>query len=150
MQEKEFLIGQYINRIARMNHRWLEPRLAELGLAAAQLPVFGALKTLGPLSQKDLAAILHVEQSSMAQLLARMERDGLIERVADPQDGRSSRIHLTKLALRLSGPAQRVLDEGRKISQKQMSSRDLDILERLLGKMLASMEEALSSEQEKS
>jgi MarR family transcriptional regulator, transcriptional regulator for hemolysin len=34
----------------------------------------------------------------MAQMLARMERDGLIKRTPDPQDGRSSRITLTKAA----------------------------------------------------
>ncbi len=34
----------------------------------------------------------------MAQMLARMERDGLIQRAADPADGRSSRITLTELA----------------------------------------------------
>lgn len=34
----------------------------------------------------------------MAQMLARMERDGLIERTRDPADGRSSRIVLTKAA----------------------------------------------------
>src|SRR5271170_7449896 len=109
MQNKEFLIGQYINRLARVNTRWLEPRLAELGLAAAQLPVFGRIKAHGPLSQKDLAVLLRVEQPSMAQLLSRMERAGLIERKADPNDGRSSRIHLTNRAVRLSDPAQRVL-----------------------------------------
>lgn len=146
MQRKEFLIGQYINRISRMNNRWIEPRLAELGLAAAQLPVFGAIKTLGPLSQKDLAAILYVEQSSMAQLLARMERDGLIERLTDPKDRRSSHVHLTKRALQLSAAAQRVMDGGRKLLKKQMTGRELATLEQLLGKMLVNMEEALRAD----
>jgi DNA-binding MarR family transcriptional regulator len=34
----------------------------------------------------------------MAQMLARMERDGLIERSRDPDDGRSSRVVLTEAA----------------------------------------------------
>ena len=34
----------------------------------------------------------------MAQMLARMERDGLIRRAPDPADGRSSRITLTEVA----------------------------------------------------
>jgi DNA-binding MarR family transcriptional regulator len=34
----------------------------------------------------------------MAQMLTRMERDGLIERTPDPADGRSSHIALTKVA----------------------------------------------------
>ena len=35
----------------------------------------------------------------MAQMLTRMERAGLIRRTPDPEDGRSRRIALTRLAL---------------------------------------------------
>ena len=34
----------------------------------------------------------------MAQMLARMERDGLIQRTPDPVDGRSSRVSMTEAA----------------------------------------------------
>lgn len=139
-------IGQYINRIARMNNRWLEPRLAQLGLAAAQLPVFGAIKTFGPLSQTELAALLHVEQPSMAQLLARMERDGLVTRIADPADGRRSRIHLTPEALSRSKPAQQVLEAGRQLWANALTLRELANLERLLAKIVTTMEGALQNE----
>src|SRR6187402_722112 len=97
--------GHLINRIARLGNRWTEPRLQKLGLAVAQLPVFGALRILGPLSQKELARITHVEQPTMAQLLARMERDQLVQRTPDPNDGRSSLVSLTPLALRKAIPA---------------------------------------------
>jgi MarR family transcriptional regulator, transcriptional regulator for hemolysin len=147
MQNREFLIGQYINRLSRINNRWLESRLALLGLAPAHLPVFGAIKAHGALSQKELAALLHVEQPSMAQLLSRMERAGLIERKADPNDGRSSKIHLTKHALQLSAPSQRVLEAGRKIMQKQLTGSDLETLERLLETMLSNMQAAIDMDQ---
>jgi len=48
----------------------------------------------------------------------------------------------------LSGPAQRVLTAGRKISQARMTEYELRTLERLLGKMLENMEEALNAEQQ--
>jgi DNA-binding MarR family transcriptional regulator len=41
----------------------------------------------------------------MANTLARMERDGLIEHRQDPDDGRAQRIWLTGAARALSGPA---------------------------------------------
>ena len=49
-------------------------------------------------TQRDLARFAKVEQPPMAQMLARMERDGLILRTPDPADGRSSRVSLTDLA----------------------------------------------------
>jgi MarR family transcriptional regulator, transcriptional regulator for hemolysin len=85
----------------------------------------------------------------MAQLLSRMEKAGLVEREADPNDGRSTRIHLTRHALQLNGPAHGVLDEGRKVLQKRLTQRDLLTLEALLGKLLDNMSEALGSENSK-
>jgi MarR family transcriptional regulator, transcriptional regulator for hemolysin len=135
--------GHHINRIARLGARWLEPRLQKLGLAAAQVPVFGAIKNLGPLSQKELARLLYVEQPTMAQLLARMERDGLIVRTPDPNDGRSSLINLTPQALKKAEPARDVLLEGRRIAFRGLSPRDIATLNRLLQRVLTNLENAI-------
>ncbi|MFX5668552.1 MarR family transcriptional regulator, partial [Acinetobacter baumannii] len=51
------------------------------------------------LSQKALTEAAAIEQPTMAATLTRMERDGLIARQPDPQDGRSSLISLTPEAL---------------------------------------------------
>ncbi|WP_353071474.1 MarR family winged helix-turn-helix transcriptional regulator [Tunturiibacter gelidoferens] len=135
--------GHHINRIARLSARWLEPRLQRLGLAVAQVPVFGAIKSLGPLSQKELARLLHVEQPTMAQLLTRMEREGLIERTPDPKDGRSSLINLTPHALKKAGPARDVLSEGSRVALKGFSPSEITALNRLLLRVRANLEEAI-------
>ena len=64
----------------------------------AYLPVAIALEENGSLLQKQLAERAHVEQPTMAALLVRMERDGLISREALPDDKRSSRISLSAKA----------------------------------------------------
>ena len=50
------------------------------------------------LTQAELCKRINVEQPTMANTLNRMERDGLIKRVADPADKRRARIHLTDRA----------------------------------------------------
>ncbi|MBB4417415.1 DNA-binding MarR family transcriptional regulator [Rhizobium leguminosarum] len=75
-----------------------ESRLKRLGFGVGQLPVLVALQDGKASTQRDLARFARIEQPPMAQMLARMERDGLIERTRDPADGRSSRIVLTKAA----------------------------------------------------
>lgn len=82
--------GHFISRIHRGMTRIGDARLKELGFATAQLPVLGALRDGRRLSQTELARLARVEQPTMAQLLARMERDGLIRREPDPSDRRSS------------------------------------------------------------
>jgi DNA-binding MarR family transcriptional regulator len=42
-----------------------------------------------------LSALLHLHPSTVTGILDRMERDGLIARVADAEDGRRSRLQLT-------------------------------------------------------
>jgi MarR family transcriptional regulator for hemolysin len=87
--------SHYFSRIGRAQMRIGDARLKAVGLATAQLPVLSMLSGGRQLSQIELARLAKVEQPSMEQLLTRMERDGLIKRVPDPTDRRSSLIMLT-------------------------------------------------------
>lgn len=84
-----------LGHIHRGFHRVADSLLRERGFAMGQLPVLMALKDGQPHSQAELARLAQVEQPSMAQLLARMERDGLVQRVPDPDDRRSRLVLLT-------------------------------------------------------
>ena len=89
-----------ISRAAKGFGRIADAELRAFGFATGQLPVLVALKGGRALSQAELTRIAGVEQSSMAQLLNRMERDGLVERIPDPADGRSRLILLRPEAAR--------------------------------------------------
>lgn len=90
--------GHLISLAARGFARLSEARLKPLGFGIGYLPVLVALEEGRAETQRDLARFAKIEQPSMAQMLVRMERDGLIERTPDPADGRSSRISLTDTA----------------------------------------------------
>jgi MarR family transcriptional regulator, transcriptional regulator for hemolysin len=88
----------WINHASRLIMRSFEQRLRPLDFGMAYLPVVMALKEHGELLQKQLAQHAHVEQPTMAALLARMERDGLISREPHPSDKRASQISLSAKA----------------------------------------------------
>lgn len=90
--------GHLISLAARGFVRLSEARLKPLGFGVGHLPVLVALRDGRASTQRDLARFARVEQPPMAQMLARMERDGLIHRAPDPTDGRSSRVSLTGTA----------------------------------------------------
>src|SRR5690554_5754001 len=90
--------GHLISLAARGFARLSEARLKPLGFGVGHLPVLVALQNGEASTQRDLARFARVEQPPMAQMLARMERDGLIERQPDPADGRSTHIRLTPAA----------------------------------------------------
>src|SRR5215470_13602987 len=88
--------GHLISLAARGFARLSEARLKPLGFGVGHLPVLVALQDGRASTQRDLARFAKIEQPPMAQMLARMERDGLIRRAPDPADGRSSCITLRR------------------------------------------------------
>lgn len=85
----------WINHASRLIMRQFEEELRPLGFGFAYIRVVIALAESGPMVQKDLVARAHVEQPTMTALLARMERDHIVLRVADSADKRANRISLT-------------------------------------------------------
>ena len=132
--------GHYFTRIARGLARIGDKRLAALGFASAQLPVLSALRDGEKRSQTELARWAKVEQPTMAQLLARMERDGLVQREPDPADRRSSLISLTESA-RANLPAGReILRQGNVDAMQGLSDAEVETLIGLLKRVLANVE----------
>lgn len=101
-----------IKQVARELSRLTETQLRPLGLGMASLPVLEAVRQGKATTQAELARLLRVEQPSMAQTLARLERDLLIRRSPDPQRSRAQRIELTALALQRLPQAREILNEG--------------------------------------
>jgi DNA-binding MarR family transcriptional regulator len=97
--------GFLANHMARLFAKGLQQNIKPLGLAPAQFMTLLALWEKDGLTQRELVERLDVEQATMANTLTRMERDGLIQRRAHPDDGRSQSIHLTPKAVALREPA---------------------------------------------
>ncbi|SDO32580.1 DNA-binding transcriptional regulator, MarR family [Pseudomonas extremorientalis] len=122
--------------------RLYEGRLRALGFAVAQIPVLVALKHSEGLPQAELVRIARVEQSSMAQLLGRMERDGMIERVADPADKRSRLITLTDAARERMPAARAIMLQGSVQALEGFSEEEEATLLALLLRVNANLERA--------
>ncbi|WP_404712299.1 MarR family winged helix-turn-helix transcriptional regulator [Sphingomonas sp. MMS24-J13] len=132
--------GHYFSRIARGLARIGDARLRELGFATAQLPVLTALKDGARLTQMELARWAKVEQPTMAQLLARMERDGIVRREPDPRDKRSSLISLTDEARARLPAGRAVLRQGNADMVRGLSEAEVETLVDLLRRVLANVE----------
>lgn len=88
----------WVNQASRLLMWHFEQRLRPFDFGMAYMPVLVALEQNGVLLQKQLAELAHVEQPTMAALLTRMERDGLVERRTHPTDKRASHISLSTKA----------------------------------------------------
>jgi DNA-binding MarR family transcriptional regulator len=79
---------------------------AESHLPAPQLSALSVVVYGGPITLGELAAAEQVRPPTMTRLIAAMEAAGLIEREADPSDGRITRIRAT-------ATGKRILEAGR-------------------------------------
>jgi DNA-binding MarR family transcriptional regulator len=98
------------------------------------------------LTQKELARVVRIEQPTMAQLLSRMERDGLIRRTDCPGDKRSSLISLTPLALKKLPLAGAILSEGNKEALKGFTDREITTLSKLLLRAVRNLAPEIAAE----
>jgi DNA-binding MarR family transcriptional regulator len=138
--------GHLISLAARGFARLSEARLKPLGFGVGHLPVLVALQDGRASTQRDLARFAKIEQPPMAQMLARMERDGLIQRAPDPADGRSSRIRLTAVAeARLPG-AVSVLLQGNREALRDFTDEEAELLVTLLTRLIANLDRIASVE----
>ena len=138
--------GHLISLAARGFARLSEARLKPLGFGVGHLPVLVALRDGQASTQRDLARFARIEQPPMAQMLARMARDGLIERTPDPADGRSSRITLTKAAEARLPDAIAVLLRGNQEVLRDFTDDEAALLVVLLTRLIASLDRIASVE----
>ena len=138
--DREHSSGYLANWAARLFARSIDKRLRPLGLSSAYMPIFFALAAGDALSQKTLADRAAVEQSTMANTLKRMERDGLIARRPDPRDARASLVSLTPLAVAKLKGVQAAGQAVNDIAMGSLSPSEREQYRKLLLRVIGSLE----------
>ena len=136
--KREDSAGYLTNWAGRLFVRAIERRLA--GGNAGPMPVFFALAEGEALSQSALARWATVEQPTMANTLNRMERDGLIERTPDPDDGRSALVKLTRLGMQRAHEALASAREVNAIALAGLKSAEREALFGMLRRIANNLE----------
>ena len=135
--------GHLIGLAARGFARLSEARLKPLGFGIGQVPVLVALRDGRGATQRDLA---RTEQPPMAQMLARMERDGLIERTSDPADGRSRQVWLTEAATARLPEAVDALLDGNREALRGFTDEDARLFVSMLTRLIANLDRVAGAE----
>jgi DNA-binding MarR family transcriptional regulator len=80
-----------------LNRQWaaVASQLAKLGIDKTAMMLLGALTSIGPVRSNALAEAVYSDPSTISRQVAALVKDGLIERRADPDDGRASLLAVT-------------------------------------------------------
>ena len=128
--------------LAKATQRWnelLAGRFAGAGYDDVS-PSYGSV--LVPLFEEDglrmgeLARRAWLSKQAMTELVRRLERDGLVERRADPSDGRASVIFLTERSHAFEPVAARALAELDGLVRRRLDDDQVDELRSSLQKLL--------------
>jgi DNA-binding MarR family transcriptional regulator len=83
--------------IVRTARRLRQEAAAETsGLTPTSVAALATIERHGPLTPSEIAAIERVKRPTITRTLVCLEREGLIDRARDPQDGRSALISVNR------------------------------------------------------
>jgi DNA-binding MarR family transcriptional regulator len=117
--------------LAKATQRWnelLQERFRAAGWDGVR-PSYGSI--LVPLFEEDglrmgeLARRSRLSKQTMTTMVRLLEREGLVRREPDPNDGRAFRIVLTDRARRFEPVAERTLEELAALAQQRLGDRRL-------------------------
>jgi len=132
-----------VGRAAAYFDQSINALMARHGLTRSSWDVLATLRRAGPpfeRSPTELYRGLMRTSGTMTNRCKRLERDGLIERVADPEDGRGLLVRLTAKGVDLVDQIAPRHVAGEQMLLNALSSDELATLEKLLRKLLVSLE----------
>jgi DNA-binding MarR family transcriptional regulator len=104
-------VSYVVARLDRALRREIDKRVSPHGLTASQYTALSVLATRTGLSGAQLARRAYVRPQSMSELIAALERQGLIERSPDPAHKRILRATLTRKGRRVLAACDAAIDE---------------------------------------
>lgn len=112
-----------LHRATRQIGLWFEERLTEFATAEGHLLSY--LMPYGPCPVSELVRVFGLKHSTMTSILDRLEEQGLIERTANPDDGRSLLVGLTKKGQKASARVDALVKELESSIDSRVTRADL-------------------------
>ena len=117
----------------------IEAGLSSTGIPISQLAVLARIIDEGPTTAAALAAGEHVTQQAIAQSLATLKGRGLVQKQADPSDGRKSLVTATAAGRELRAALlasreewlTRAIDAAVRPEERARLSEAIELLERI-------------------
>ena len=110
------------------------------GLTSTQISILGFLKRRGPNRVMALAKLVGITEATASRAISTLERKGLVEKGADPDDGRATRISLTATGIRLMS-RQSEFPEALMAALAGLDPIESTVLHRVLSKVILHLQE---------
>ena len=137
-QDRDLVAG--IARLTNLLNRRLAPVLEGAGVSPQQWGVLSVIgEAEGPMTLAAVARELAVTKQNMTGMIDRLEQLGLVERLTDPSDLRSSRVQLTRRGRTVIS---RAAPEYQEWLRSLATERDLRAITRAVNQLISRLEES--------
>jgi DNA-binding MarR family transcriptional regulator len=133
--EEYFSLHMIMSQVMRLYFQRNYVLLDRLELHPGQVPVVMALSKNGGLSQRELSEKLTVRPSTVAVMLQRMERSGLVRRVPDEKDQRVSRVFLSEKGQTLLDRMREKMETLDQDCLKDFTSEEVALLKQFMNRV---------------
>lgn len=120
----DYPVSFAIFALARSHRARAASMLADIGLFPGQEILLMQLAEKDGKPQKNLCDSIGLDHSTVAKSVGRLERDGLIERRKNAQDGRISEVHLTPKGREMTNAITRVWAELERQTVEGLSAEE--------------------------
>jgi MarR family transcriptional regulator for hemolysin len=142
-QRRRARFASLIAHAARQWRRAVDRRLQPFGLTEATwLPLIHLARAPEPMRQKDLAALLALDGSSVVRLLDALEASGLIERRVEDADRRAKTIWVTSRGMAIAERVEAASLEVRNATLVGLSAADIETATRALEQVCQNLAKA--------
>jgi DNA-binding MarR family transcriptional regulator len=125
-------IGYWLSLLSRAHRNQFQHKLSELRLYTGQDSLLMQLWTRDGQTQSELAARLQIQPATLTRMINRMAQAGLLTRKPDPDDGRVSRVYLTKAGEKLRSPLESAWQQVEEQTFSKLTLEERLLLRRLL------------------
>jgi len=129
-----------LNEFQKVKFQTLKNELESFKIHPGQIPMLFIISKNPGISQIEIAEKIHVTSSTVAIMIRRMEKAGLVRRVKNEKDRRELKVYLTEKSEKLIDKIFEKLKNFERESFKNFTVDEIKTLEYLLKKMLMNLE----------
>lgn len=128
-----------LDKISLMRRIFTQRAAARDGVFLGQLPVMRYVSMHPGCTQKDVADFMHVSAPSVAVMVKRMVRDGIIDKQTDEKDMRQNRLYMTDAGQKMEEQCKEMFDHLDRQVYNGFSEEELLLLSSFLDRLISNL-----------
>lgn len=137
--------GYHFAKLHRLMAAMCKHDLMDLGMQPSQIPfIVELLHCVGPVTQDELSTVLVIDKAATARALDRLERNGFVSRMVNPDNRRQKLVSATTKARSIESELYDILQSVSDVFTRNFAQKEIHQMLELLNRMIANAMDANS------